>query len=73
MERAWRIWPCSAPAPRSGARAYDEPVLNPLTLPQAVIDGLAILPALLKEAQAANRTLAEASTAPTASAPRPTG
>ena len=40
--------------------AYDEPVLNPLTLPQAVIDGLAVLPALLKEAQAANRTLTEA-------------
>jgi len=35
-------------------------VLNPLSLPQAVIDGLAILPALLKEAQAANRTLTEA-------------
>ncbi len=35
-------------------------VLNPLTLPQAVIDGLAVLPALLKEAQAANRTLTEA-------------
>jgi hypothetical protein len=35
-------------------------VLNPLTLPQAVIDGLAIMPALLKEAQAANRTLTEA-------------
>ena len=35
-------------------------MLNPLTLPQAVIDGLAVLPALLKEAQAANRTLTEA-------------
>ena len=36
------------------------PVLNPLTLPQTVIDGLATLPALLKEAQEANRTLAQA-------------
>jgi len=35
-------------------------MLNPLALPQAVIDGLAVLPALLKEAQAANRTLTEA-------------
>ena len=35
-------------------------MLNPLALPQAVIDGFAVLPALLKEAQAANRTLTEA-------------
>ncbi len=35
-------------------------MINPLTLPQAVVDGLAVLPALLTEAQAANRTLAEA-------------
>lgn len=35
-------------------------MLNPLTLPQAVIDGLAVLPALLKEAQSANRTLTQA-------------
>ena len=35
-------------------------MLNPLALPQAVIDGLAVLPQLLAEAQEANRTLREA-------------
>ncbi len=35
-------------------------MLNPLALPQAVIDGFSILPELLAEAQEANRTLREA-------------
>jgi methyl-accepting chemotaxis protein len=35
-------------------------VLNPLMLPQAVLDGLAVLPALLRQAEEANRTLNDA-------------